>query len=313
VKRSESGFVLVSVLWILAILTVIAVGFQRRAMMDARAAMFTLDHSKAMFMARGAVERGIVEIRNKAVIDALYKQAGRTSLGQRWTNTTDMLRERAYFSDPGTDAKDDLCRYVIRDEQSLISINAVDEDLLKKLEGLDLSVVRKIMRRRVGDRSANELPQPFQTVEEIREMEGVSDKDWFGTDKKVGLRDLLTCWGTGRINVNTASAAVLKCIPELRDNIVDAIVAYRQGPDGELGTGDDQDFANLGEIAEKTGISGESLAPIQQYCTVDSQFFTIRGIATRRQGKVMATCVATVMVGGPSAFVIKWREEFVDS
>jgi type II secretory pathway component PulK len=313
VKRSECGFVLVSVLWIRAILTVIAVGFQRRAMMDARAAMFTLDHSKAMFMARGAVARGIVEIRNKAVIDALYKQGGRTSFGQRWANTMDMLQEKAYFSDEGEDAKDDLCRYIIRDEESLVSVNAADENTLNKLEGLDLSVVRKVMRRRTGNRDENEVPQPFQTVEEIREMEGVSDKDWFGTDKKVGLRDLLTCWGTGQINVNTASAAVLKCIPELRDNVVNAIVAYRQGPDGELGTEDDQDFANVQEIAEKTGISGESLAPIQRYCKVDSQFFTIRGIATRRQGKVVATCVATVMVEGASALVIKWREEFVDS
>jgi type II secretory pathway component PulK len=127
------------------------------------------------------------------------------------------------------------------------------------------------------------------------------------------LQDILTCWGDGKINVNTASADVLKCIPDLKGGAVDAIVGYRAGPDGELGTDDDKDFADMRQIGEVLGIAGESLIPIQQYCKVDSYYYTIKGIATRRQGKVAATCVATILMEEGNTYVIKWREEFLDS
>jgi type II secretory pathway component PulK len=312
--RQERGFVLVSVLWILAILTVIAIGFQRRAIMDARAATFTLDHTRAMFMARGAVSRGIVELCNKAVIDELYKQSGRTGYSQHWANTMDMIKEKGYYTVPeGDEFSKEICKYLIRDEESLISINAADREFLMNIESLTQKAVRGIMKRRLGDPDAKELPQSFQTIEELREVEDIKDKNWFGTEKKAGLRDLLTCWGDGKININTASADVLKCIPELRSNVIDAIVGYRAGSDGELYTADDQDFVSLQDVTDKTGVGGDAMAPLQQHCKVDSQFFTITGIATLRQGKVIASCVATVMIDGGNANVIKWREELVES
>ena len=312
-RRGREGFVLVTVLWVLAILTVISVGFQRRALLDARAAQFTLDHAQAMFLARGAVERGLVEIRNKAVIDALYKQAGRTSRAQHWAHPIDMLKEGAYYTAPGEDYADEICQYQIRDEDSLICINAADENVLNNIEGLSLAVVRKIMRRRMGDLDAKEPPQPFQAIEELRNIKEIQPKAWFGDEKQVGLRELLTCWGDGHININTASREVLECIPDLNEDIIRAIINFRTGPDGELGTEDDQDFPTLGDVGPMSGTSGEALGPLQQYCKVDSQYFTIRGVATRRHGKVLATCVATVVLDPPNAWIIKWREEFLES
>ena len=310
----ERGFVLVTVLWILAILTVVVIGFQRRAVMDARAATFTLDHAKAMFLARGAVARGIVELRNKQVIDALYRQSGKTGYSQRWAQTMDMFKEKAYYTVPeGEEFADEECRYVIRDECSLISINAADEEMLRNIKALGLEAVRKIMKRRAGGVDAKEPPQGFQTIEELREIEGIKDKNWFGTEKEPGLRDLLTCWSDGKININTASAEVLECIPDLRSNVVSSIIHYRAGGDGELFTSDDQDFANFQEVAEKAGITGDALGALERHCKLDSQFFTITGIATLRQGKVIATCVATVMIEDTFANVIKWREELVES
>jgi type II secretory pathway component PulK len=312
-RPSERGFVLVCVLWILAILTVITIGFGRRAMLDARAAAFTLDHTQAMFMARGAVTRGMVELRNKAVIETLYQRMGRTSFTQRWANTLDMLAEDAYYAKPDEDSEKEICRYVIRDEQSLICINNAPEEILDRIEGLSKAAIRKIISRRTGGDDDREPPRPFQTIEEVRELEGIKMKNWYGTEDQAGLRDLLTCWGDSHININTALPDALKCIPDLHDDVIDAIIQYRMGPDGQLGTADDLDFAAIGQIAEKTGVAGESLGPLQQYCTVDSQFFTITGIATRRQGKVTATCCATVLIQGSEAMIIKWREEFLES
>jgi type II secretory pathway component PulK len=311
------GFVLVTVLWVLAILSLIAIGFGRRAMMDRKAATYTIDHDKAMFRARGAVERGIAELRNKAIIDALYVQGGRTSYAQRWARPMDLLAEGGYFAKGTGNRKDDedrdVCEYRIRDEESLVCINCVDETFLMGIKALTPSAIRKIMRWRGGDPDTNEVGQGFQTIEELRNIEGIKDDDWFGKDDEPGLKDLITCWGDGKININTATAEVLASIPDVGDGVIAAVISYRAGPDGELFTGDDQDFPDVGSIGTLADISGSDMQAVLQYCKVDSQFFTIRGIATLRQGKVRATCVATVLVQAPNAVVIKWREEFLES
>lgn len=314
-RENERGFVLVCVLWVLAILTVIVIGFSRRSMLDRQAATYAFDHMKATYMARGAVVRGIVELRNKAIMDAASKEQGYTSYSQSWARPMDLLKDPQYFGAEGEDTyENDECTYRVRDEEGLISLNTAQEVLLDELDGLNRTAVRKIVLRRTGDPSQNEPAQAFQTVEEIKNIEGVSEKDWFGTEDKAGLRDLLTvCWGDGRININTAPEEVLESIPGLHKGLVNSIVSYRNGADGVLGTEDDRGFKSLEDVGLEMGMSEESLEPLGQYCKVDSQFFTITGVATLRQGHVRSICVATIRIEGGNAQTVKWREELLES
>ncbi len=313
-RRNQKGFVLVVVLWVLAILTVVVLGFGRRAMLEARASVFSLDHMKALNMARGAVARGVVQLRNKAVMDALSEKEGRTSLAQDWARPMDLLHSSEYYtSDDPADMENDACVYQIRDENGLISLNAAPDEILAEVEGMSRTIIRKINARRTGDRQNNTPPEPFQTIEEIRFMPGISDDEWFGDGRNAGLKDVLTCWGDGKININTAPPEVLECIPNVRESVVDAIIGHRAGPDGEVGTGDDGDFATIESIGDLIRVGPDVLEELNRFCTTQSQCFTITGIATRRQGKIVAACVATVYVMPPNASVMKWREEFLDS
>ena len=47
----------------------------------------------------------------------------------------------------------------------------------------------------------------------------------------VGLVDLFTTLSSGKVNINTASAEVLQCLPGLDDGPVQAIIAHRLGPE----------------------------------------------------------------------------------
>lgn len=317
--KDNHGFVLVCVLWVLAILTVLTIGFGRRAMMDRATATYTLDHAKAMQMARGAVARGIITLQNKASYDICNKTQGRTGYSQEWAKPMDLLKETGMFTagsqkDENKDENKDICMYTIRDESGLISINHASDEVLEELDGINRTVMRKINARRRGDPEdkENQYAQPFQTIEEIRDLPGISDKEWFGTDRKVGLRNLLTCWGDNLININTATPEVLKCIPNIPDKVKSGIIAYREGQDGELFSEDDQDFASLDDVVLKVGGGQDVLQGLRTFCKVDSQFFTIMGVATRRQGKISATCAATVLLEGVSANIIKWREDLVE-
>ena len=309
-KQNTQGFVMVCVLWVLAILTVVTVGFGRRAVLDRRAAAYALDHAQAMMMARGAVQRGIVELRNKALKDRLKaeEERGMVHLGQEWAHPKNLLKESRYFAG-GDEFADDTVNYIIVDLEARICPNACEKKFLEAIEGMSRSVKRQIWTRRTKGVHEGEFRAPIHAIEEIRYMRGVDDDDWFGTRGNPGLAELLSPVGTGRINLNTASEEVLASVPKLGDNAVKKIIAYRIGDDGQLGTRDDRGFQNLDKLEKETGVRGDSLEALKQFCKTSSDFFKITGYATRRGGAVRAVCSAVARIGGNSAQVISWQEE----
>jgi type II secretory pathway component PulK len=90
----------------------------------------------------------------------------------------------------------------------------------------------------------------------------------------VGLVELFSPFGR-QVNVNTASAAVLQLIPPIDENVAQAIIQMRAGPDGVEGTEDDTPLRNPGELVNVAGI-GRGLAPqIQRYFTTRSTTFEV--------------------------------------
>lgn len=320
-RPREQGFVLVVVMWVLVILTVITVGFGRRSLIDQQIAAYSLDHARALMMARGAVERGIVDLRNKAVQDLAFSQASAleggaaqppiTHLGQAWARPRNLLEDAGFF-DRETLGEADFVRYRIRDEHSLINVNAASSELLRNVEGLSMGAVREIRARLSGGLKGREKEGrlAFHAIEELRYISHVKEKDWLGTETSPGLRDLMTTAGTGRINLNTAPRAVLLSIPDVSTRMVNALLAFRAGADGEIGTADDQGIRDFEHLRQVVGANkAEDIQPLQQFGTFNSNTFTVTGIATRRNGRVRAVVTATVAVGPQLASVVSWREE----
>ncbi|NLN93507.1 MAG: general secretion pathway protein GspK [Candidatus Hydrogenedens sp.] len=309
----KTGFVLVSVLWITAMLTVITLGFGRRAALERRAAAYALDQAEAMLMARGAVERGIIELYNQRYMKMLLPedQRGGDHCGQSWAKKTNLFTE-GYFEERENYDNDEVA-YLIIDEDRFININGADEKILVEIKSLKRPVIRAINARlnRAGGRSGEEY-QPFNSIEEIRYLRGVSEDDWFGSRKGPGLKKLLTVWGSNQININTASEEVLSCIPGLKKSEISAIVGYRAGGDGILYTDDDQGFEDMSDLLEKTGLSESGSGEWGVYCKFHASHFRITGVATRRQGKVRAICSA-VFAAGSYIQVLDWQEKTLGS
>jgi len=309
-RHSERGFVLVIVLGVLALLTVLTLGFARRALLERRAAAVSLDHSIAMSMARGAVQRGIADLRNRAALEKLGARGVRGAARPSMRRHIDPIEEGLY-AELDIDPKDTV-DYTVDDIESRISLNHAPEAVLDEVDLLSFVTVGAILERREkgADGRAN---TPFLVPEELMNLEHMDDEDWYGADGEAGARDLITVWGDGFININTAPAAVLECIPETNASTVEAIVAYRRGNDGIPETEDDRFFTTFDEIPQLTGISLAQLEPFRQYCKLNSRFFTITGLATRRQGKVRATCTAVAEIKQGKVEVLQWREGPVGS
>lgn len=319
-QDKQEGFVLVVVLWVLAALTVITIGVGKRVVLDARVAAYALDQSAALMEARGAVNRGIIEVRNKAYKDFLRKDDRNvTHLGQAWARPVN-LHEAGYF-EQAPNAAEDKCFFRIEDADRYIDINSAmienGEKLLDNLHSvhgvLKREVRRRIYRRlREGDHE-EEGRAVFHAPEEVRHIRGMDEEEWFGEKGNPGLKDLITTHGGLPININTAGEAVLRCIPDLRSGEIDAVIQYRAGPDGEMGTKDDLFFENYGDIEEKLQIRGDGMQAIRRYCKVTSNFFIVTGISTRRQGRVRAQATAVVRVNGFNAQVVEWQEATLGS
>lgn len=88
----------------------------------------------------------------------------------------------------------------------------------------------------------------------------------------VGLMDLFATVSGRQININTTTATVLQLIPEIDENIAQAIIQARAGPDGQDGTEDDTPYRTPTEIAARVPFVNP--AGIQNL----SRLFTVRSI-----------------------------------
>jgi type II secretory pathway component PulK len=151
----------------------------------------------------------------------------------------------------------------------------------------------------------------FHDIAELRGIRGISDSDWYGTDRVPGLRQVLTTFGDGRVNVNTAPKEVLQLLPGVGEAGAASILKVRNGPDGEAGTRDDRGWNTWDVFAADSGISGDTLQSLQQLCKFDSSYFKIEAVATRRGGKIRSACAAVIQVTGESgdATLVSWMED----
>lgn len=313
-KQQNNGFALICVLWVTAMLTVLVLGFGHRASLERRAAAYALDHEQAMMMARGAVDRGMVELHNRAALLLLLppEHRGGTHVGESWAQSINLYLE-GYFEQEDLFVRDEVA-YVIVDEERYVNINKAPREMLEAMSSLKRPVIRRIMARRIPEEHSEEEKTPFNAIEEIRYIRGVSEDDWFGDDREPGLRNLLSVWGDdGRINVNTASKEVLACIPGLKKSDINLILGYRANDDGILYTQDDRGFAGMDDLTNKTGIVGASREALDTFCKCTSSYFRITGIATRRNGRIRAVCSAVVSLARGPSVVLDWQEKTLGS
>jgi general secretion pathway protein K len=84
----------------------------------------------------------------------------------------------------------------------------------------------------------------FQVLEELLLVKGMTQ------DSFEKLKNYITVYGGGEININTASKIVLLSLG-LNEPIVDNILAFRAGDDKIVGTSDDYVFNSSSEVVEK--------------------------------------------------------------
>jgi type II secretory pathway component PulK len=155
----------------------------------------------------------------------------------------------------------------LMDESAKVNVNLSPSDVLARLAGLDQAAVASILdwidKDDVPNPDGAEKEYyaslspayicrngPLESVEELAFIKGITPERYFGTlpreppvdlndpgpqpadateeEGTPGLGELLTIYGDGRINLNTAPAAVLRTLPLLSEAAVKEILAHQQ-------------------------------------------------------------------------------------
>ncbi len=148
-------------------------------------------------------------------------------------------------------------KYILRDEKSKINMNRASIEMISRLPDFSKDTATDIVVSKL---------KPFKAIEQLLLIDGVNEAM---LDK---CRGLITVYGDGSVNINTASAEAFKVLG-LDEGLVDIIIAFRRGSDGKEGTADDVAFDNKSGIIEylrsKTSLYEEQEAKLLQLTSQD--------------------------------------------
>ena len=205
--------VLITALWILAIFAVLAAGLYGIVSAQLSLTRYMENRIISQYLAKsGVIYARYARKKDTTKFDALnkFRTKQETELG------------RGKFI------------YTIIDEESKININSAPFEVIQRLPGLDSDLAQKIMASKL---------RPFALKEELLLVEDMTP-EIYGQ-----LKDFVTVYGEGRVNINTAGREVLKALG-FDDESIRIIRQFRAGEDGKEGTEDDGVFTDSAKIIE---------------------------------------------------------------
>jgi len=274
IMMNKKGTILISSLWIVAILTVFAVSIGRQSSIALKLTSYDVDNLKAYFIARAGILRSLAE---KNLEYRLALRAEIDALSQDWANNKELFDRHQFGSGSYTvgykypveeEGENPTMLYGLMDEESKININIVSMEAMANLTasfGIDRDDAEEMAAAIVDWRDEDSeitsqdrgsfygaedvyyqgISPPyhcknsrFDTIYELTLARGVT-KELFNK-----MKPYITVYGEGRVNINTASEVVLNALfgPDFPD-LASKIIRYRKGNDEIIGTKDDRWFS----------------------------------------------------------------------
>ena len=332
----SNGSVLITALWIMSILALLALGIGFRASLELRLSKFRMDMLEARYLA----EAGIVKTQDYLSRDereydtisecgiALSEEetpetifAAASNILGNGTFSVYYLRKKEY--EEGKEAV-----YGMLDEERKINIaltclekTADYRAILKSLSsGFTDDVIEAIIDWQDEDLTGpaesayyESLEHPYRCtnedfgfLEELTLVKGMTEELF---DE---IKDSVTVYGDEKININTASAKVLRAVLRDHQELVDDIVAWRSREDIDVDgwsnigkSGDALDFKKFVEDRVSLGFVDDIIA----YFTVTSNNFTITCHGEAGGTHKVITCVVERQGAGEGGLLRYYHEE----
>jgi len=327
--------ILIIALWLLCLLTTFAVilGYQVRQKLTLIQRLDERD--KLHFISEAGIKKAIAELKKGP-------QETYDSLRDAWGNSPEIFKEMNigdgivnisydYYNEQV--GRFETC-YGLIDEERKININKATlpalERLFRIVLGIDETQAQELAACIIDWRdSDSELSSPFGSAEDpyyrnLRYSYEAKDADFEVleelflvkgmTQEAFGkIRDYITIYGSGKVNINTAPGAVLLALG-LSEEMVNKILSFRAGEDRIVGTTDDNVFDASSNIVPKLSqfyhlsdaeIAHLSLIIQDQNLATNSDNFMARCNAKLNGGKNIAQLICVINRSGK---ILYWQE-----
>ena len=331
-RRAQGGLVLIFALWVLGILTILAVsvaaGIRQKIFLVGRLD----DRSRMNYLLEASVKKTAAYI-HQQMEECSFVLTPATKMNL-FNNSNELSSILLRQDQAGVGyVYDSSVRWGVVDEESKINLNRTktltltnllisvlslkDEDAAKlalAIQDWHQTGEAEITGFYSEDYYSNlQYPYPkksadYETLDELLLVNGVNKQMY---DK---LIDFVTIYGDGGVNINTASKQVLMALG-LPDTLVDKILTVRRGKDSIEGTTDDHLFVQPYEIAsEINAIVPLQLAEVQAIdsltmtglLTTQSFYFTIE--ATGKLSSGAAPRKARAVYSAREDKILYWKE-----
>jgi DNA uptake protein ComE-like DNA-binding protein len=201
----NKGIILVVVLWILVILTVLALSFSHSMVVEYRISANGIDKLKTMELAKSGIERAIAEVAQDSTDIGTLTSRWRVN-DNGFQNIT--LGEGTYtLFYPEVSSPDAKPGYGLTDESSKLNLNSAAKEFLMRLPGADEIMADSIIDWRSATAKASPYGAkdeyytqlnppykckngPFDTLEELLLVKGITPQILYGEDANLnGILD----------------------------------------------------------------------------------------------------------------------------
>lgn len=319
---NERGVALILVILIVSILVAVVLEMNRSTRAEVYAATNLSDSIKLLYMAKSGFHAGVgLLLLDKNNFDALFED---------WADVRLIAaKSRTLFADGD-------CHVPIEDESGKIPINrlvtgnAFNEDirglmfrLLSQPEfGLEERKINEILEAVkdwidkdddvTGSGGAERayygaLENPYtpkngllDCIDELLMIKGMTKNIYYGTKETPGLRQLLTVYGDGRININTAPKPVLRALSkDMTGTAADDMDQYRRNKDNDL-----THATWYKKVSGTADITIDS-----RLIATTSSVFKIVSTGSLRQMSKTVTGVVKREADGKTAYILSWKWE----
>jgi len=287
--RSQKGIALLMVLWVITMLMTLVISFSFLTRTDAKSTIYFKEGTQEKFLAEAGMQRAIMEIyhrqtyRTETVVvegNQVVRIDGRPNTGEIESGRyTFMLLSESGKIDinkmtdlAGVVLKNLLLNLEVPQERADIIVDSildwVDTDNLRRLNGAEDEYYQSLP---VPYKAKN---RPFDTVEELLLVKGISPELLFGTVQRKGLIEFLTLYGTSsKININAAPREVLMALPGLTEDTLKRIA-------------DQRETAEFTSVQDIQAITGLNFATLAQYIDMsETHVYTIESVGFQGDSK----------------------------
>ncbi len=267
--KANSGSILIITLWVLSILTIYSIGIGCNISSQVNFASYFKNRLVMYYLAKAGIQRATAELFMDETINY-------DTLSDNYSNNKEIFKENLLESGHFTvsydlkdkDGEKTHILYGAMDEGSKININRVPkealESLLKTLGEVEDIEASDIADAIVDWRDVDIFPsingaeddhytsldtpyeckdRDFEALEELLLVKGMT-KDIF-----LKIKDAITIYGEGRVNINTASFSTFYALGG-DESLAERIVEFRDGSDEIPGTEDDNIFETVEDLRE---------------------------------------------------------------